>query len=106
MIHATNSSISVFRHSCCTLSYLTFPLSIICFVRFYSDLLDSYGYLAFCTENVMFSTDRVRCISIRGTTTLGNMTFAKPDQVSYFLQGLIHVEMCNIIAKALCFVKR
>lgn len=51
----------------------------------------------------MFSADHVGCISIRGTTTLGNMTFAKPDQASYFLQGLIHVEMFNIIAKVLCF---
>lgn len=50
----------------------------------------------------MFSADHVRSISIRGTATLDNTTFAKPDQVSHFLQGLIHVEI-YIIATVLCF---
>lgn len=82
-----NSPISVFRDGCCTLSYLTFPLSSVCFFGFSSDLLDTCGYLAFCTENVMFSTDHVKCVSIGGTTRLGNTTFSKPDEVYYFLQG-------------------
>lgn len=82
-----NSSISVFRHGCCTVSYLTFRFSSVCFFIFSSDLLHTCGYLAFFTENVTFSADHVRCISIRVTTTLGNMTFAKSDQVSYFRQG-------------------
>lgn len=98
-----NSSISVFRHSCCTLPYLIFPFSSVCFFRFSSDLLGTCGYLAFCTENVMFSADHMRCISIKSTTTLGNMIFAKPDEVPYFLQGLIHVEIYYIIAKVLYF---
>lgn len=96
-----NSSISVFRHGRYTLSYLTFPLSSVCFFRFSAGLLDTCGYLSFWTKNVKFSTNHVRRISIRGTTTLGNMTFAKPHQVSYFLQGLMHAEMYNIIAKVL-----
>lgn len=51
----------------------------------------------------MFSADHERYISIRGTTALGNMTFAKPDEVSYCLQDLTHVEIYNIIDKVLYF---
>lgn len=40
---------------------------------------------------------------MRGTTALGNTIFTKPDQGSSFLQGLLYVEVYNIIAKVLCF---